>query len=121
MVLSAVDPAPTWKFSEPPWSRLMPLKFVFVAMRSSSLPRSSASVLIAARELVLFESLAPWTARSRMRCRIEVTSLSAPSAVWMTEMPSCALRPAWAMPEICDCRPSEIDRPAASSAALLMR
>ena len=40
------------------------------------------------------------TFRSRTRCSIECTSLSAPSAVWTSEMPSCALRCAWARPPI---------------------
>ena len=56
-----------------------------------------------------------------MRCRIEWTSLSAPSAVWATLTPSWALRAATLRPPTCERRPSEMDRPAASSAALLMR
>src|SRR5690554_209040 len=39
----------------------------------------------------------------------------------MTEMPSWALRAATLRPPICERRPSEIARPAASSAARLMR
>src|SRR4051794_1169603 len=65
--------------------------------------------------------LAVCTARSRMRCRIEVTSFRAPSAVCATLMPSWVLRTATFMPPICERRPSEIERPAASSAARLMR
>ena len=56
-----------------------------------------------------------------MRCRMEWTSVRAPSAVWMTRMPSWALRAAWAEPVTWDFRPSEMDRPAASSPARLMR
>ena len=51
----------------------------------------------------------------------EVTSLSAPSAVCATLMPSCALRTATFRPPICERRPSLMDRPAASSAARLIR
>ena len=56
-----------------------------------------------------------------MRCRMEWTSVSAPSAVCATEMPSWALRTATLRPPTCERRPSEIARPAASSAARLMR
>src|SRR5450830_243084 len=56
-----------------------------------------------------------------MRCRIECVSLSAPSAVCTTEMPSWALRTPTLMPPICERMLSEIARPAASSAARLMR
>ena len=62
-----------------------------------------------------------WIDSSRTRCRIECISFSAPSAVWTSEMPSCALRLAWAVPRIWARMPSEIARPAASSAARLMR
>src|SRR3954471_1551979 len=62
-----------------------------------------------------------WTERSRMRCRIEVVSDSAPSAVCTTLVPSWVLRTAWVRPPICERRPSEMARPAASSAAELMR
>src|SRR3954451_23519872 len=65
--------------------------------------------------------LLAWTERSRMRCRIEVVSDSAPSAVCTTLVPSWVLRTAWVRPPICERRPSEMARPAASSAALLMR
>src|ERR1700709_1732301 len=56
-----------------------------------------------------------------MRCRIEVLSDSAPSAVCTTLVPSWVLRTAWVSPPICERRPSEIARPAASSAARLIR
>ncbi len=52
---------------------------------------------------------------------MECTSVRAPSAVWMTEMPSWALRWATLRPLTWDFSPSEIARPAASSAARLMR
>src|SRR5206468_6156921 len=61
------------------------------------------------------------TDRSRMRCRIASVSFRAPSAVCTTLMPSWALRAATCRPPIWDCRPWLIDRPAASSAARLIR
>src|SRR5919112_5507314 len=56
-----------------------------------------------------------------MRCRMAVVSLSAPSAVCTTLTPSCELRTATFRPPTWARRPSEMDRPAASSAARLMR
>ena len=56
-----------------------------------------------------------------MRCRIECISVSAPSAVCTTLTPSWALRTATLRPPTCERRPSEIARPAASSAARLIR
>src|SRR2546423_3777049 len=56
-----------------------------------------------------------------MRCRIASDSPRAPSAVCTTLMPSWALRAATCRPPIWDCGPWLIDRPAASSAARLIR
>ena len=56
-----------------------------------------------------------------MRCRTFCTVPSAPSAICATLMPSCELLTAWVMPLIWLVRPWLIDRPAASSAALLIR
>ena len=114
--------APTWKFSVPaPLRSLVPLKFVDCAMRPSSAWRLLASVVMFARASALFESFEAWTPRSRMRCRMLWTSVRAPSAVCTTEMPSWALRAATLSPPTCERRPSEIARPAASSAARLIR
>src|SRR4028118_1027960 len=66
-------------------------------------------------------SLLAWTDRSRMRWRMLWDSFSAPSAVCTTDMPSWALRGATLRPPTCERRPSEMARPAASSAARLMR
>jgi hypothetical protein len=97
-------------------------KAVVEPIRSSSAFSCDISLLAAA---AASESVAPefdaWTDRSRMRWRIEVTSLSEPSAVCATLTPSWVLRTATLMPPICERRPSEIERPAASSAARLMR
>ena len=97
------------------------MKVVLSAMRVSSDFSAVASALIAARESVSLESLADCTARSRMRWRIECVSVSAPSAVCTTLTPSWVLRTATLRPPICERRPSEMARPAASSAARLMR
>src|SRR5690606_3093216 len=56
-----------------------------------------------------------------MRCSMLLTSLSAPSAVCASEMPSLALRMPWLMPRICEVIDEAMARPAASSFALLMR
>src|SRR6476620_6923516 len=56
-----------------------------------------------------------------MRCRMEWVSVSAPSAVCTTLTPSWVLRTATLRPPTCERGPSEIARPAASSAARLMR
>ncbi|CAB4603678.1 unannotated protein [freshwater metagenome] len=69
----------------------------------------------------LAPELAAWTDRSRMRLSMVWTSLSAPSAVWRTEMPSWALRLAWRRPLVWARRFWLMTRPAASSAARLMR
>src|SRR6478609_9016131 len=50
-----------------------------------------------------------------------VTSLSEPSAVCASEMPSLLLRMPWFMPRICEVIEDAMARPAASSLALLMR
>src|SRR3569623_33557 len=67
---------------------------------------------------VAFEA---WTARSRIRCKLEVTSSRAPSAVWIIEIPSWAFIAAWFSPPIWDCIFVEMARPAASSAELVIR
>src|SRR3954468_20633009 len=69
------------------------------------------------------ESVPFWycTASSRVRWSIECTSCSEPSAVWTSETASCALRSAWPSPRTWPRSRSLIDRPAASSAARLIR
>ena len=61
------------------------------------------------------------TASSRMRWSIAWTWFSEPSAVCTSETPSCALRCAWSRPLTWPVSFWLIARPAASSAALLMR
>ncbi len=62
-----------------------------------------------------------WTASSRTRWSIEWTSFSEPSAVCTIETASCRLRWAWPRPRIWPRIFSEMARPAASSAARLIR
>ena len=121
------DPVPvpesTWKLPwyEPFSSAWLP-NFVVVTIRSSSELSCPNSVWAADCALVSCEpEFDACTARSRMRCRIVSVSLRAPSAVWTTLMPSWALRAATCRPPICDWRPWLMDRPAASSAARLIR
>ncbi|MCY1307460.1 hypothetical protein D9M70_573850 [compost metagenome] len=87
----------------------------------SSLPSSSHSDLMAVRSAVALVSFALWVARSFMRWRMSVTSLNAPSAVCSMEMASPVLRVATSMPRDWALRRVAICRPAASSAAELMR
>ena len=61
-------------------------------MRPISEDNWSISDLMAPRSDVWSVSLPPWTVSSRMRWRMEAVSFSAPSPVWIIEMPSWALR-----------------------------
>ena len=121
MIVSPVL-APTWKVIgvvEP--SALMPLKVIVLTMRLHSEESWTISAVIAALSPVESVPLLYWTASSRTRCRIECTSFSAPSADWTSDTPSSELRLAWATPRIWARIFSEMARPAASSAARLMR
>ena len=116
-------PAPTWKVS------------VAVVARSCLLPKTVACAIRSISESAWFTSsprasradwsvaptLAACRARSRTRCKMACTSPRAPSAVWMTLMPSCALRTAILKPPTWLRSFSLIERPAASSAARLIR
>jgi len=105
-----------------PSSRLLWPNFVVLLMLSISPASWSNSAWAAATAPASWEpELFAWTASTFMRCRIESTSVRAPSAVCTTLMPSCAFLTAWDRPPICACRPWLMLRPAASSAALLMR
>ena len=73
------------------------------------------------RSVVVFVSFAACVASSVMRCRALCISFSAPSAVWIREMPSCTFAVARSSPRICQRIFSEMLRPAASSAERLMR
>ena len=120
MTLSeSAEPAPTWNVRAEPSKTCWPENCVRVPIESSSWSSSSISACSATPSDVAV--LAADTASSRMRCRIEWTSFSAPSAVWTSETPSWALRTAWLVPRISARRPSDFTSPAASSAARLMR
>src|SRR5690606_16908370 len=67
--------------------------------------------------LSLYVPFAFCTASSFSLTSMLLTSSSAPSAVCISEMPSCAFLAAWLRPLICALIFSEMDRPAASSAA----
>src|SRR3984893_10829569 len=81
----------------------------------------SISDLIAPRSEAWRVSLPPWTVSSRIRWRMEAVSLSAPSPDRIREIPSWALLEAWCRPAVWARSFSLMVRPAASSAALLMR
>ncbi|MNE85381.1 hypothetical protein D3C80_1823740 [compost metagenome] len=61
-------------------------------MLPSSLPSSLNSASMASMSLVLLVPLAAWVARSFMRWVMLVISSMAPSAVWIMETASWALR-----------------------------
>ena len=92
--------APTTKSKAVPVSRALPLNFVSVPMAVISSLSAVTSVAMAVLSSVDSVPLSYCTFRSRMRLSIECTSLRAPSAVWTSETPSCALRWAWARPPI---------------------
>jgi hypothetical protein len=75
-----------------PVRRFWPLKVVALAMRSISARRDVISVATDWESDELSVLLAASTESSRIRWSMECTSLSAPSAVWTIETPSCAFR-----------------------------
>ena len=114
--------APTWKVTAVlALSRLMPLNTALVPMRVTSADSASTSDWMAPLPAVESEPFLYCTASSRTRCRMLWTSSRLPSAVCTIETPSWMLRCAWARPRIWLRIFSEMPRPAASSAALLMR
>ena len=104
-----------------PSSSLVPLKLELSVTRLISSDSWATSFCSAARSSALLVPLAACTASSRMRCMFSPIELSAPSAVWASEMPSLALRAATSMPRTWVVMRWLIARPAASSLALLMR
>ena len=121
-VIESPSFTPTWKVTEPaPDRRLMPLNLAEPPMRSISDASWLTSVWIAAWSSLLSVPFLYCTASSRTRWSMEWTSSRFPSAVCTIETPSWMLRFAWARPLICERMRSEIERPAASSAARLMR
>ncbi len=102
-------------------NRFSPAYLVLLKMLVISLANSSNSDCREVRSSAELVSFAAWVARSFIRCRMSVVSLNAPSAVCSREMASPVLRMATSMPRDWALRRVAICRPAASSAALLMR
>src|SRR5882757_2691813 len=115
--------APTWKVVTPllPSRTFVPLNEVCAAIRVISAICCCTSLSRAARSAALFEPFADWTASVRMLCNASVKVDSAPPAVCASDTASFALLTAWFVPLICVVNCPLIARPAASSAALLMR
>ena len=126
-VSSPLRPA-SWPFmytslvapSASPFKRYDSLNLVVSATRSISVVSWSISDWIASRSVCELVPLEAWTASSFILWSIEWTSVSAPSAVCTADTPSSALVEAWSRPLICFLIFSEIERPAASSAARLI-
>ncbi len=100
VVIVSPSLAPTWNVKPVEPNTAVPLNFVWLVMSLISLPIWNTSAAIASLSSELLVPLSNCTFRSRTRCSMECTSVSAPSAVWTSEMPSCALRCAWARPPI---------------------
>jgi hypothetical protein len=107
--------------TEVPVRSEVPLKLVAAASRLISSWRAVTSVLMLAASEEPTVALAASTPSSRTRWIIEVISVRAPAAVWTIDTPSWALRWAWLSPVTCACSLLLIARPAASSAAVLIR
>ena len=121
MVSPARLPVCSRMFLAEPSRSLMPLKLVRVATLSISDRSCTTSAWSAARSSPVIVPLAPWTASSRMRCSMLVTSPIALSAVCARLMPSLALRMATPRPRTSEVIRVAMARPAASSLAELMR
>ncbi len=114
--------APTWTemLFWLPSSTLVPLNDVCFEIRLISAVRWLISSWIELRsdlELVPFWA---WTVSERMRCRLSLTWLRAPSVVWASEMPSLAFEDAWFRPLIWLVMRLAMAWPAASSLAELI-
>ncbi len=92
VVIVSPSLAPTWKVNVAAPKTAVSLNFVSVVIVLISAASWMTSAPIAVLSSALSVPLEYWTARSRTRCSIECTSPSEPSAVWTSEMPSCALR-----------------------------
>src|SRR5471032_723809 len=115
--------APIWKLTLPaePSSTFLPLYVVCDATRFTSATCCATSCCSAAWSLADSEPLDACTASWRMVCRLDVIWARPLDAVWIIETPSFAFETPWFKPLICVCIRFEIARPAASSAALLIR
>ena len=116
---------PIWKVTAPsnapPFSSFLPPNVVLSTMLLSSDFSSVNSAFIAVMSLELLVPFAAWVDRSFMRCTMLVISSIAPSAVCIMETAFWALSIPTFWPLDWACRRVAICRPAASSAALLMR
>ncbi len=122
MVLLAPEWIPTCTSMLVDWfSRLTPLNSVTLARRSISERIWSTSVCRYARSVSPRVPDADSMASSRMRVRMECTSASAPSAICTTLTPSLVLRIATEVEAMSARRFSLTPRPAASSAARVIR
>ncbi len=104
-----------------PFSTFKPLKVVCDAIWVISAICCCTCWSSAWRSDALFEPLADSTARVRMLCRLLTMVVSAPAAVCDSDTASFALLIAWLVPLTWVVNCWLIARPAASSAALLMR
>src|SRR4051812_19822533 len=121
-LMTSLSFEPTWKVTAVVLSSSeMPLNLVVVPMRLISLASWLTSDWTAVWSVELSVPFLYWTASSRTRWSMLWTVLRAPSAVWTSETPSPMLRWFWARPRIWPRIFSEMARPAASSAARLIR
>ena len=104
-----------------PTSKRVPLNSVELAIRSISLLSDWYSWSRNPRSFVPMVSEEAWTANSRKRTSMLVVSMRPPSAVCTSDTPSSVLRLAMFRERTSARRFSEIAKPAASSAALLIR
>lgn len=122
---SAPAPEPTWNLNpavSEPSSSFSPANSVAWEIRSiSAMACSTSGAAVVRASTLLPPVLEACTDRSRTRWRSAWTSVNAPSAVSTTEIPSWALRTPTFNPPIWERRPSLMARPAASSAARLIR
>ena len=110
-----VEPEP-WE----PSSSFIVLNSVVSEILVSSSCNWEISFCTASRSSSVSVPLAACTDNSLILCKIEWDSFNAPSAVWIKEIPSCALSDALFKPRIWLLIFSEIESPAASSAARLI-
>src|SRR5471032_3284054 len=115
--------APIWKLTLPaePSSTFLPLYVVCDARRFTSATCCATSCCSAAWLLADSEPPAAWLASERIVCRLAVIWLRPVLAVCTIDVPSFAFETPWFRPLIAVCSVVEMARPAASSAALLMR
>ena len=120
MVSPAMVPVWITTFCAEPSNNLMLLWFVLVAISSICNFSWATSSWIDERSTSVVVPVAACTDSSRIRAKMSLTPLKAPSAVCVIEIASLVFWIALAIPRICDVMRFEIARPAASSLALLI-